>query len=283
MAGAAEKNGIAKLPVSIDSTGAYFVGPYPEARQCVGAERTADRDVGGVAAARDQLWQERASLRQGESRVDTFLPRASCIIQGIELAWAYKPCDELGGDAIARTARVNKALLYYYFKDKETLYGAVLDQVFGGLAQAIQQALSQDQPPREKLLAYVGAHFDYIASHPLYPPIVQGEMSRARRGRSGEFERIARQYFQPLFSRVGALIEQGIASGEFRPVDPKDFIPSMIEFIVFYFSSAPVFRMISGTDPMSPSRIAERRAAVLDFISAALFRNRELKSQGGRK
>ena len=40
--------------LSIDSTGAYFVGPYPEARQCVGAERTADRDVGSVAAARDQ-------------------------------------------------------------------------------------------------------------------------------------------------------------------------------------------------------------------------------------
>ena len=34
-------------------------------------------------------------------------------------------------DAIARAAKVNKALLYYYFKDKESLHGAVLDQVFG--------------------------------------------------------------------------------------------------------------------------------------------------------
>jgi TetR/AcrR family transcriptional regulator len=186
-------------------------------------------------------------------------------------------------DAIARSARVNKALLYYYFKDKEAIYGAVLDQVFGGLAQAIQKALSQDLPPREKLLAYVGAHFDYIASHPQYPPIVQGEMSRAGRGRSRQFERITRQYFQPLFSRVGALLEQGIAAGEFRPVDPKDFIPSMIAVIVFYFSSAPVFRMISGTDPMSSSRIAQRREAVLDFISAALFRQGDQRSQGGRK
>src|SRR5712664_156350 len=58
-------------------------------------------------------------------------------------------------DAIARSARVNKALLYYYFKDKEAIYGAVLDQVFGGLAQAIQNALSQDLPAREKLLSYV--------------------------------------------------------------------------------------------------------------------------------
>ena len=186
-------------------------------------------------------------------------------------------------DAIARSARVNKALLYYYFKDKEALYGAVLDQVFGGLAQAIQHALSQDLRPREKLLAYVGAHFDYIASHPQYPSIVQGEMMRAGRGRSGQLERIAHQYFQPLFSRVGALLEQGIASGEFRPVDPKDFMPSMIAVIVFYFSSAPVFRLITGTDPMSPGRIAQRREAVLDFISAALFRQRDQRSQGGRK
>src|SRR5205814_1768949 len=106
---------------------------------------------------------------------------------------------------------------------------------FGGLAQAIQHALSEHLPPKKKLLAYVGAHFDYIATHPLYPPIVQGEMSRAGRGRSGQVERIARQYFQPLFSRVGTLLEQGTASGEFRPVDPKDFIPSMIAVIVFYF------------------------------------------------
>ena len=39
-------------------------------------------------------------------------------------------------DAIARAGGVNKALLYYYFKDKESLYGAVLDHAFGGLERA---------------------------------------------------------------------------------------------------------------------------------------------------
>src|SRR5262252_2308496 len=63
-------------------------------------------------------------------------------------------------DAIARAAQVNKALLYYYFKDKETLYGAVLDQVFEGLRKAVFGALERDAPPREKILTYVGAYFD---------------------------------------------------------------------------------------------------------------------------
>src|SRR6266571_5615053 len=66
-------------------------------------------------------------------------------------------------EAIARAARVNKALLYYYFKDKETLYGAVLDHVFGGLSERVLEVLSRDLGPKDKYLAYVAAHFDYIA------------------------------------------------------------------------------------------------------------------------
>src|SRR5437773_9948366 len=64
-------------------------------------------------------------------------------------------------DAIARAARVNKALLYYYFRNKEALYGAVLDRVFAGLAERVRAALETDAPPRERVLAYAGAHFDY--------------------------------------------------------------------------------------------------------------------------
>ncbi len=65
-------------------------------------------------------------------------------------------------DAIAREARVNKALLYYYFKDKETLYGAVLDHAFSGMKSKVFRALDSDLPPREKIMAYIGAYFDFI-------------------------------------------------------------------------------------------------------------------------
>ncbi len=174
-------------------------------------------------------------------------------------------------DAIAREARVNKALLYYYFEDKETLHGAVLDEAFSGLKATVFRVLDSDLPPREKMMAYAGAYFDFIASNQHYPRLMQREMMRARDGQSPHIDKVIKNYFQPIFARLSEVMRQGIADGDFRPVNPVHFVPSMIAMIVFYFSSAPMMQKIIGFNPLTPERIAERRAAVLDFISAALF------------
>jgi hypothetical protein len=100
-------------------------------------------------------------------------------------------------------------------------------------------------------------------------------MMRAARGGTPQLVRIVKRYFVPLFQKVAALIQEGKAAGEFRPVDPLHFMPSMIAVIVFHFTNAPVLRMVTGADPYSPEMVAARRAAVLDFISAALFRKEE--------
>lgn len=183
-------------------------------------------------------------------------------------------------DAIARVAKVNKALLYYYFNDKETLYGAAIDHAFSELRDHMLEVLNRDLPPGEKVLAYVGTYFDFVAGHKFYRDLAQMEMMRSTHG-SPHLKRIARRYFQPLYMRLGELIRQGIAAGEFRPVNPLQFVPSMVALVVFYFISAPVMKHVTGLDPLSAQRIAERRAAVLDFISAALFQNPPEK-QGAR-
>jgi TetR/AcrR family transcriptional regulator len=173
-------------------------------------------------------------------------------------------------DAIARLAGVNKALLYYYFKDKEALYDAVLDEVFIGVRETVRKALAQPLPPREKLKAYVRAHFDYIAANPPYHRIVNAEFLRAGR-ESSRMGRVAQQYLRPIFSSLAALLKEGAESGDFQPVNPIHFVPSMISVIVFYFTTAPIMKVLTGFDPLAPERLAERRAAVIEFISAALF------------
>ena len=174
-------------------------------------------------------------------------------------------------DAIARAAHVNKALLYYYFKDKDALYEAVLDHVFSGLRARVMPVLERELPPRQKMLEYLGTYFDYIAANPRFPRVVQGEWVRSGAG-TARMQRVAKKYFLPIFEKLVGVLREGIAAGEFRAVNPMDFLPSVAAVIVFYFTAAPLMKMLMNVDPLSEERIRERRAFVLDFISAALFR-----------
>jgi len=174
-------------------------------------------------------------------------------------------------DAIARAAHVNKALLYYYFQDKDSLYEAVLDQVFSGLRARVMPVLESKLPPRQKMLEYLGAYFDYIAANPQFPRVVQGEWMRSGAKGSAPMQRIAREYFRPIFEKLADVLREGTRAGEFRPVNPMDFVPSVVGIIVFYFTAAPLMKTLMKVDPLSDERIRERRAFVLDFISAALF------------
>ena len=205
----------------------------------------------------------------------------AAILEAAACEFAAHGIDGARTDSIAREARVNKALLYYYFKDKETLYGAVLDKVFSGLKAAISRAIDNDLPPREKVLAYVGAHFDYVAANPIYPRLMQRELLRGPH-HSTHAEHVVRNYLVPIFNRVTEMLTEGIAQGEFRKVDADQFVPSMVGVIVFYFTGAAMRQKIVGYNPLTPERIAQRRVAVLDFISAALFRPRNNAMQGAR-
>src|SRR3981189_3654099 len=164
-------------------------------------------------------------------------------------------------DAIARAAHVNKALLYYYFEDKDALYEAVLDHVFSGLRARVMPVLESKLAPRQKMLEYLGAYFDYIAANPRFPRVVQAE------GMQG----VAKECFRPIFRKLADLLREGIEAEEFRAVNPMDFLPSVVGVIIFYFGAAPLMKTLLKVDPLSVERIRERRTFVLDFISAALF------------
>src|SRR5512135_3353604 len=66
-------------------------------------------------------------------------------------------------DRIARAARVNKAMLYYHFRSKKTLYRTLLRRMF--------------EPAPEKLRQLVAAMADHIQEHEDFPRIMLREIA----------------------------------------------------------------------------------------------------------
>ena len=169
--------------------------------------------------------------------------------------------------AIARAARVNKALLYYYFASKEELHRFTLKSLFRQLREQTSAALDRNGSPREQLLRYINSYFDFMVAHPNYPRLFQRELMSEEPPLVG----LVQENLRPLHRRLTGVIRAGIAGGEFRRVDPQHTLFSLVAMTVFYFAAAPVLTQLWQADPLATRRVAARRRAILDFIEHALF------------
>ena len=59
--------------------------------------------------------------------------------------------------------------------------------------------------------------------------------------------------------------------GEFRQADGFNTAISIVSLIVFYFSAAPVLKILGHPDAYTPANLKRRKQEVLDFIRHGLF------------
>ena len=180
-------------------------------------------------------------------------------------------------DAIARSAHVNKALLYYYFKDKDALYTATIQDALASVVRSTSIILEQRSTPGEQLLRLALNHFDRILSQSHFQSLMQQEMIRYKAGESTALPMIVGNAFAPLMKKMRALVQQGIRSGELVKVEPLQVIYSAFGSNVFYFLSAPTMRMAlsdEAFEPFAPEFASARRKASLQFLANALFTDR---------
>jgi len=175
---------------------------------------------------------------------------------------------------IAGGARVNKALLYYYFRDKEALYTAALEEVAGKVAGDAIAVLRLDCSPGERVLRFALQHFDRIFSHHGFQALMQQEMVRFRTGQSNAMRIIAEKAFVPMWGIALDNVHQGIESGELCHVDPMQMMYAALGANAFYFLSAPMVRLIADIDPLEPSVLVTRRAAAIEYLGQSIFTDR---------
>lgn len=220
--------------------------------------------------------------QSGKSKRDAVATKATIVAAALE-EFARVGLAGARIDEIARTARVNKALLYYYFESKEHLFLGVVEQMFEEMTSALRNALSTAKEPREKLLAFLDANFKVLAAQPAYARLLEQEVDMVRvflnSFKPDEEPRFSRR-ITPLLTEFRAVLEEGVQTGVFRKIDIDAVLPLLLMLVRTAVRGIPMAgKLLSASKKVSAKR---RRAAAIDFITCALF-TIENKEQNGRQ
>jgi TetR/AcrR family transcriptional regulator len=178
-------------------------------------------------------------------------------------------------EQIAEEAGVNKALLYYYFQGKEALYAAALEAVAEGVRASSMAVFEIEASAGERFLLSALNQFDRIHSNPGFQSLMQQEMIRLHRGEANALTPLVDSIFRPLMARMQDVLDEGIRSGELVSVDPTQMRLAALGANVLYFLSAPMMRLIEGTDPLERDALAFRRRSAIEYLGQTIFVDRE--------
>lgn len=208
-------------------------------------------------------------MRRGRRKIEN-PATARRILAAAEQHFAAQGLAGARTEQIATAAHANKAMLYYYFGDKRQLHRAVLENLFRQLRNGVYQPPRKHTSPRERLREFITAYFDFLASHPNYPRLVHREAMESTK----EFDWIVRQYLRPFHNQLVRTLEEGIAAGEFRAVDPHDTAFTIMGMTTSYFAAAAIFSQVAGHNLLTPHALAARKQALLDFLDHGLTRTK---------
>lgn len=175
-------------------------------------------------------------------------------------------------DRIAERAALNKRLIYYYFEDKETLFGAVLEQAYRDIRSAEQALHLQDLPPAEALRRLVEFTWRYYLEHPEFLTLLNS--ANLHKARHLQQSQRARELNSPLIEMLAGILERGRQDGSFRGgVDPMQLYVSIAGMAYFYLSNNYTLSAIFDRDLMSPKARHERLNHMCDVILGYVLRD----------
>ena len=135
-------------------------------------------------------------------------------------------------EAIADKTKVAKSMIYYYFKDKEGLYRAVLTRSHADLLETIQKLELEQLSPEVALENFLRALLACVSRNPRLPTImfheaVQNQGKYYKESSSVNIDTI-----------LIAILERGLTAGVFRSLDPFQAAINIMGACLFYFIGA---------------------------------------------
>lgn len=166
-------------------------------------------------------------------------------------------------ERIARTAGVNKAMIYYHFHSKELLYESVVKEYFYEIFKQILARASEGKTLDQFLLAALETHIHAYQTSPEFIKILLRELASPNESLLNDLATTIRGSEFP--ATVMGRLQQGMADGEYRRIDPQQAMLSIITMSIGYLFLAPLADRIWGIEDRM-AFLDKRKHAIVDLF-----------------
>lgn len=168
---------------------------------------------------------------------------------------------------IADRAGINKALLHYYYRSKDKLFEAVFHVSAMRVIPQIIGVITAEMPLREKIEQLVHTYIDQLVANPHVPGFVIQELRR----NPNRLRQFMGKLASDKFAGLSQDIEEAVARGEIRPIEPAHLLANIVGLCVFPFIARPMLQTVVGFDDAAYNAFLEaRKQEVTAFILNAL-------------
>jgi len=165
---------------------------------------------------------------------------------------------------IADSARINKALLHYYYRSKEKLFQAVFISIMQQVIQEMSAVLICDLHLFEKIRMFFDKHISFMQNHQFIPGFIMSELNRNPELVVDAMKQI---FAEKTFGGFISQIQSAIKSGEIKPINPHQLFVNMLALSVFPFGAkGMLFGIMQFDEKKFNSFVEERKTLCAEMI-----------------
>lgn len=168
---------------------------------------------------------------------------------------------------IADEARINKAMLNYYYRSKEKLFEAVFKEAAQDFFPKVFQLVSSDLPLFEKIEFFVEKYLTFLQNNMCIPGFMINELAQNPQRLKDFF---ADNEIKPP-ERFLQEIREAVEAGKIIPIDPGELILNILSLCIFPIVAKPIIETVFNLNEEAYSQMIEsRKKQISRFVINAI-------------
>ena len=191
----------------------------------------------------------------------------SKILEAAKAVFIEKGKDGSTMQAIADKAKINKALLHYYFRSKDKLFNVVVEETMHHFLPQIEETFLSEANFFDKIRKVVSDYITLLSENPFIPAFIMHEINR---NPDGLFNILMKSGIK--IDLIFTTIQKELLNKTINIVSPQHFFINLLSLCIFPIAARPLMqRALFFNDKEAYEQfIEERKTLTAEFIIQAI-------------